>query len=419
MIQRLFCCTFAFIITAPLLFAADWPAFRGPDGSGKSPDSGLLKQWPNDGPELLWTANFIGFGWSSVTVAEGKIYTSGNAERNGEMLNMVFCLDLDGNLIWENDNGRAHTDIREYPGTRGTPIIDGGFVYDVSPLGKITCFDANTGDKIWYRNPKEEYDAPSEPWLYGHSVIIEGDYVIYSLGGPRHIAIALDKMTGETVWEAEPVANPPGVVVGSTTPYAFDFEGTRVVTVLSIASVEGLDARTGRQLFSIPFRNGARTNCTMPIYRDGHLFLTTGYGFGARLFRLAKNTDGTIRPTQVWSEPRFDNQHHGIIMVSDYVYGATFNGSFGSINFMTGEIGYLARGFGKISVFYADGLLYGITEDDQTVLLIKPEPSEFVLLSQFVLPNDTEGKSWAHPVVIGGRLYVRHGQYLYCYAVAR
>jgi len=415
--QFLFALFFTVISPSLLLVAGDWTSFRGSDGSGKSPDTGLLKQWDEGGPRLLWTIDSIGFGYSNVAVAEGKIYITGNAEREGKILSMLFCLDKEGNKIWENDNGLAHTDIREYPGTRATPTIDDGFVYDVSPLGEITCFDAQTGRKIWDRNPLKEYEAPTEPWLLGNSVIIERDNVIYPLGGPKHIAIALDKKTGKTVWEAPPVAQPRGVVVGSTTPYSFDFEGIRVVTVLSIATVEGLDAKTGKNLFSIPFRNNSRTNCTMPIYHEGHLFLTTGYGFGARLFRLTKNADGTLRPAEVWAEQRFDNQHGGVVLVDDHVYGTTFNGSWGSINFRTGEIGYLARVGGKGSIHYADGLLYGLTEDAKTVLLIKPEPREFVLVSQFELPNETEGKSWAHPVVIGGRLYLRHAQYLYCYDV--
>jgi outer membrane protein assembly factor BamB len=400
-----------------MLFAADWTAFRGADGSGRSPDTGLLKKWDEGGPKLLWTADFIGFGWSSVAIADGKIYISGNVERDGKKLNMIFCLDKDGNKTWEQDNGPAHTDIKQYPGTRGTPTINAGFVYDVSPLGEITCFDAQTGQKIWDRNPLKEYAVPTEPWLLGNSVCVEGDAVLYPLGGPNHIAIALDKKRGKTVWEAPPVAQPPGAVVGSTTPYFFDFDGIRVGVVLSIATVEGIDMKTGRGLFSIPFRNNSRTNCTMPIYRNGHLFLTTGYGFGAKLYKLSKNTDGTITPTEVWAERRFDNQHGGVVWVGDYVYGTTYNGSWGSINFMTGEIGYLARGFGKGSVHYADGLLYGLAEDDKTVLLIKPEPGEFVLVSQFELPHEAEGKSWAHPVVLDGRLYLRHAQYLYCYDV--
>ena len=416
--MRQFLCTLLIpILSTSTLFAADWTAFRGPDGNGKSPDTGLLKKWNVGGPKLLWSIDYIGFGYSNVAISGDQIYITGNVEREGKDLSVIFCLDKNGNKIWEKDNGPAHSDIRQYPGTRATPTIDDGLVYDISPLGEITCFDAKIGEKIWHKNPLKEYDAPTEPWLFGHSVIIVDDNVIYPLGGPKHIAIALNKKTGKIAWEAPPVAEPRGVVVGSTTPYSFDFEGTRVITVLSIATVEGLDAKTGKSLFSIPFRNNSRTNCTMPIYHEGHLFLTTGYGYGAKLLKLTKNADGTITPVEVWSERRFDNQHGGVVLVGEHVYGTTFNGSWCSINFLTGEIGYLSRSGGKGSVHYADGLLYGLTEDDKTVLLIKPEPTEFVLLSQFELPNEAEGKSWAHPVVFGGRLYLRHAQYLYCYDV--
>jgi outer membrane protein assembly factor BamB len=396
-----------------MLFANDWTAFRGVDGSGKSPDTGLLKKWNVGEPKLLWTANFIGNGWSGVSIAGDRIYISGNVKRDGKDLSMVFCLDKDGNKIWEKDNGPALT-TTSYQGTRGTLTIDGDFVYDVSALGEVACFNAETGEKIWNRNPLKEYGAPNPDWFCGHAAIVDGDNLISLLGG-KHSAIALNKKTGETVWKSAPA--PSDAPSGHTTPYFFEFEGVRIVVVMSESSVEGLEAKTGKKHFSIPWRNRTATNCTMPIYRDGHLFMTTGYGFGAKLFRLTKNADGTISPAEVWHEQRFDNHHGGVILVGDYVYGTTHNGSWGSINFMTGEVGYLSRTAGKGSVHYADGLLYGLTENDKTVLLIKPEPKDFVLLGSFELPHEAEGMSWAHPVVHNGKLYLRHGQYLYCYDV--
>ena len=405
------------ILSTSLLVAADWTAFRGPDGNGKSPDTGLLKKWPQTGPKLLWTVDFIGFGYSSAAIANDRIYISGNVERDGKELTMIFCLDKNGKKIWEKDNGPAHADSRKYKGTRGTPTIDGDFVYDVTALGETACFDAKTGEKIWRRNIMTDYDAPQPYWLLGNAPLVEGDTLILPLGGRKHLAIALDKKTGKTVWESPPAFEPVGTVTGYTTPYAFDFEGIRIVTVMSDSTTEGLDTKTGKRLFSISLRNRLVTNCTTPIYHNGHLFLTTGYDYGAGLYKLTKNANGTITPTEVWFEKRFDNHHGGVILVGDYVYGTTFNGSWGAINFMTGEVGYLSRSAGKGSAHYADGLIYGLTENDRTVLLIKPEPKKFVILSQFELPNEAEGPSWAHPVVINGRLYLRHAEYLYCYDV--
>ena len=408
----------ALFFPAVFLSAADWAAFHGPDGNNKSPDTGLQKKWADGGPKLLWTADFIGFGYSGVAISGNKIYITGNVQREGKDLSMVFCLDKNGKLIWEKDNGPAHTKVHLYPGTRGTPAVDSNFVYDISATGEVTCYDTTkNGEKVWNRNLFREYNTPLPYWHLGNAVLIEGNYVIYPLGGHKHIAIALNKKTGETVWGAEPVADPAGAVAGYVTPYAFDFEGIRAVTVMSDSTVEGFEAKTGKKLFSIPFRNRLVTNCTMPIYHNGCLFLTTGYDFGAKMFTLTKNVDGTINAAEVWYEKRFDNHHGGVILVGDYVYGSTFNGLWRSINFMTGEIGYTSRSFGKGSIHYADGLFYCLSEDDKTVGLVQPAPTEFIELSHFELPNEAEGSSWAHPVVLDGRLYLRHAQYLYCYDV--
>ena len=403
------------------LSAADWTAFRGADGNGKSPDTGLLQQWPTGGPMLLWTANDVGFGYSGVSIADGRIYTTGNI---GDLA-MVFCLDMDGKELWRSDNGpAAHTigstvpQARNYPGTRGNVTIDGDFVYDVSPLGNVTAFEAQTGRRIWSRNLVRELNAPMPTWLFGHAAIIDGDNLITLVGGST-IAVALNKRTGETAWQA---ASAQGAPASYTTPYIFEFDGIRVVAVMSNESVEGLDPATGRTLFSIPWANDRNVHCTMPIYHNGHLFLSTGYGGGtARLFRLTKNADGTITATQQWVDERFNNHHGGVVMVGTHVYGTNHVGAWCSINFMTGEIGYVTRSSvaGKGSVVYADGLLYGLTENDRTVLLMRPTPERFVLVSSFELPNDAAGPSWAHPVVIGGKMYLRHGRYLYCYDVRR
>jgi outer membrane protein assembly factor BamB len=402
------------VFTSSTLLSADWLAFRGQDGSGKSPDTGLLKKWSPQGPTLLWSVDFVGMGYAGVTISGDRIYTSGNV---GER-SMVFCLDKDGKKIWEAENGPAHADTRRYHGTRGAPTIDGDFVYDVTPLGEVAYFNAKTGEKIWNKNLAKNYDAPIPRWLFGHSVVVDGDHLICLVGGAKTLAVALNKRTGAMVWEAPPASNPASAAAAYTTPYFFEFDGIRIVAVMSEATVEGLDPKTGKRLFSIPWTNSRNVHCTMPIYQDGHLFLSTGYDGGtARLFKLTKNANGTIMPTEVWVESRFNNHHGGVVMVGDHVYGTSHDGQWCSINFMTGEIGYRSRGAGKGAAHYADGLIYGLTEDDKTVLLIKPDPKEFILLSSFELPNDAEGKSWAHPVVLNGRLYLRHAQYLYCYDV--
>ncbi len=390
-----------------------WAVFHGPKGDNKSPDTELLKEWPESGPPLLWIADFIGYGYSGVSIADGRIFTSGNIERDGETSAMVFCLDLNGQLIWKSDNGPGLSDRRRYPSTRATPTIDGDRVYDESALGQVTCYDVKTGRKIWSRNIIKDYGAEIPRWFLGESVIVDGDRLICTPGGPKASALALDKMTGKTVWEAAST----GHLAGYATPYFFDFEGTRILAVQTDRTVEGLNPETGKTLFSFPWENFRTTNVTMPVYRNGHLFMTSGYDHGSKLYRLTKEPDGKIKVEEIWYEKRFDNHHGGVILVGDYVYGTTHKGSWGSIHFDTGKIGYLVRSIGSGSVHYADGLIYGLSEDDKMVILLKPEPEKYVEISRFELPNEVEGKSWAHPVVCGGRLYLRHAQYLYCYDV--
>ena len=171
MFRFIFATSAIITFSTSLLVAADWTAFRGPDGNGKSPDTGLLKQWDGEGPKLLWLIDSIGFGYSGVTVSSDRIYTSGNVERDGKVLTMIFCLDKDGKKIWEQDNGPAiqtvaHTypRARNYPGTRGTPAVSGDRVYDTSGLGEVACYNAETGEKIWSRNLTTDYDAPLPTW---------------------------------------------------------------------------------------------------------------------------------------------------------------------------------------------------------------------------------------------------------------
>ena len=407
----------ALFFSSPL-FSADWTQFRGADGNGNSPDTGLQKKWAPEGPKLLWTADFIGSGWSGVSISGNNIYITGNVKSNGNNVEMVFCLDKNGKKIWEKDNGPAHAVANQYPGTRGTPTLEGNFVYNISASGEVACFDTTKmGEKVWSRNIMEDYEAPFPMWKLGHALVIDGDCLISPLGGPKHSAIAMDKKTGKTVWTAPPA--PGGAETAYTTPYIFEFEGIRVVTVMSDSTVEGIDTKTGKRLFTIPWTNSRTCHCTQPLYRDGNLFCSTGYdGGGAKLFKLSKNTDGTISLAEVWAEPRFNNHHHGLVRVGDYVFGTAFDGSWCSINFKTGKMGYAVRSVGKGSVVYADGLIYGLAEDNKTVILLNPDPMKYDEISRFELPQDVPGsKSWAHPVVLDGRLYLRHGQYLYCYDV--
>ena len=406
-------------ISVTVYAQGNWPIFHGPNGDNKSTDTGLMQSWPKDGPTLLWTIDFLGHGYSGVSIADGRIYITGNDEEDGQPVAMVYCLDeKTGDLLWKSSNGPAWDDPRMYPSTRATVTIDGDYVYDQSVHCEVGCFHAKTGKKIWSRNLTKEYGAKTPYWGFAESVVIDGDRMLCAPGGEKASVIALDKKTGKTVWEAKPHEFIPGYA----TLYFFVHDGKRIVATVTDNTVVGLDPEDGTILFTIPHVNSHVTNVTMPIYRDGHLFLSTGYGQGARLWKLAKNPAGQIEPEEIWHEKLFDNQHGGIILVGDTVYGTTHysgGGTWAAIDFWTGKLGYMQRGTPQGSVHYADGLIYGLSEKNRTVVLWKPDPEKYIELGRFQLPNDADGMSWAHPVVTGGRLYLRHAQYLYCYDVKK
>ena len=408
---------FLFGISAAVYAQGDWPVFHGPKGDNKSTETGLLQSWPEGGPKLLWSIDFLGFGYSGVSIADGRIYTSGNDQEDNQPVTMIYCLDeKTGDLLWKRSNGPAWDEQRKYPSTRGTPTIDGNFVYDLSAHGEVACFEAKTGKKIWNRNIAQEYETRIPIWGLSESVVIDGDHLICSPGGQKASVVALDKKTGKTVWEAKP----HDFIPSYSTPYFFTHEGQRIVAIITDKTAMGLDPKDGKVLFTFPHTNRLTTNVTMPIYHEGHLFMSTGYGEGARLWKLAKNSSGQIIPEEVWYEKFFDNQHGDVILVGDTVYGTTHNGGGGiwaSIDFWTGKIGYNERSVGQGAIHFADGLIYGLSEKNRTVILLKPDPKKYVELGRFQLPNDADGMSWAHPVVADGRLYLRHAQYLYCYDV--
>ena len=386
-----------------------WPRFHGPTGDNLSPDTGLMKQWPDEGPPLDWTAEGIGNGYSSVTLAHGLIYTAGNLDGK----TMISAIDLDGQVRWQVENGEAWTTA--FPGTRGTPTIDGDRLYHQSPLGNLICIVATTGEPVWAMNTLEAFDAENIEWALAESLLIDGDHVITSPGGKLASMAALNKNTGEIVWITEPT----GDQAGYGSPILVEHEGLRIIVTMTAKAVIGVDADTGRLLFRDPYETQYEVNAFMPLFRDGRVFVSTGYGgTGSRLLQL-EVSGPTVSVQHVWESEELDSQHGGVILVDGYLYGSAhqFSGArWICLDWETGQMQWRERGVGRGSLTYADGMLYLFSERSR-VGLAKATPEEFDLLSEFRLPPGGQGASWAHPVVIGGRLYLRYDDRLLAYRV--
>ncbi len=398
----------ALIVLATSAAAADWPVFHGPDGSNKSPDTGLLKEWPEGGPKLVWQAEGIGEGYASVSVARGMVYTSGNKDEK----TLVTAFDLDGKQVWQVAAGEGWTG--QYPGTRGTPTIDGDRLYHESPLGNVVALNARTGKEIWSLNILDKFEGENIHWALAESLLVDGDRLICCPFGKEASIAALDKMTGEVIWTAEGIDDKAGY----GTPAIAEYGGVRMIVTMSQKAVVGVDADSGALLFRFPHETKYDVNALLPIFHEGQVFVSSGYGSGSRLIQLT--VDGKkVSAEQAWENEELYNHHGGVILHEGYLYGTNFRGQWMCLDWKTGKVQWAEKGIGKGSVTFADGLLYGFNEreNDRTVALIKPSPAGYEQLSAFQIPEGGKGNSWAHPVVIGGRLYLRHGDFLFVYDV--
>jgi len=406
---------FIFLFTLAPMYTAlgatkfDWPQFHGPNRDNISKEIGLLKGWPVKGPKLLWTSRGIGEGFSTVAISNGLIYTTGNI---GDYT-VITALTTNGELKWATRNGSAYR--RDKPGARSTPTIDSGRLYHDNADGDIVCLNAKTGKEIWSLNILDKFNGRNITWALSESILIDSDKLICTPGGENAGIVALDKNTGSTIWICRDTHDKPGYA----SPIVFEYDGTRQIVTLMAESVVGVDAETGKLLWKVQHKTPFDENINTPIYCDGSVFVCSRTT-GTRRLRLRIN-GGNVSVEQVWESKLLDSQHGGILLLDDHLYGAcrsTRNGPWVCLDAKTGERLYAEKGIGTGSLNYADGLLYALNHN-RTVALVRPDPHSFDIISQFDIPKGGRGPTWAHPVVCNGRLYIRHGDFLYCYSVTK
>ncbi len=399
-------------VTYPRERDSCWPQFHGPNRDNISGEEGLLKKWPANGPTLIWTARGLGHGYSSVSIADGMIYTAGNIGKD----TVISALNLEGRMLWQVKNGRAWTGA--YPGSRGTPTIDGDRLYHQSPHGSLVCLDAKTGDIIWQFNMIERFNGKLPRWALSESLLIDGGHLISCPGGPHTCMVALDKTDGTVVWKAPST----GELAGYASPTLFEYEGLRIITTLTAKSFIGVNADTGELLWRIKHETYYDENIMKPIFHDGEVFISTVV-VGSVKWKV-NVTDGKTSLEETWRTQLLDSHHGGVILVDENLYGSsTIRNSVGRglsrvlvcLDWKTGRIKYRDK-CAKVSLTYADGMLYALSIDG-VMGMIQPTAFGHRLVSSFEIPKGGEGKSWAHPVVCGGRLYIRHGEFLYAYRI--
>jgi len=398
------------LLTGAVCFADDWPQFRGHNRSGKSAETGLLKKWPEAGPKLLWSVGGLGIGFSSVAVADGFIYTTGML--NGE--GFLFAYDLASNLKWKKSYGPEWQ--RSHRGTRTIPTVDDSRVYVFSGTGILACFDAKTGEEKWAVDTLNKFEGKNIMWGIAESVLIVGANAICTPGGKDGSVVALDKMTGQSVWTSKGLSEKSSYC----SPALIETGNTELIVTMLERSVVGLDTKTGKVLWKDRINEGiGRSNHPVsPLYHDGYIYITAGYDKGGVKYRLS--ADGT-KISKKWEDATLDVHHGGVVLVDGYLYGANWNsnarGDWACLDWANGKVMYETRWNGnKGSIIYADGMLYCYDENTGDLALVKASPKGFEIVSSFRI-TEGFGKHWAHPAISDGRLYIRHGDALMAYDI--
>jgi len=407
------------LLSASVGNAEDWPQFRGPNRDGKSRETGLLKQWPVDGPKLLRTISGFGDGFSTPVIARDRIYISGKVGDNLKL----FCFDLSGNQIWERTHGLAFREAdaphSPYPGARGAPTIDGDIIYLLGGLGWLTAYRSSDGELIWSVDVVNDLGGRVPPWGYTESVLIDGDKLLCTPGSEtKGTFAALDKKTGQLLWQSGGIT--ARAEYGS--PILTEFDGVRQVVTMSRAGLVAVSPQDGKFLWQHnrmakkAMAESTTAHGNSAGYADGYVFEATSYQTrGGSAVRLKSNGAG-LTSELAWESDKLNCEHGGYVIVDGHIYMNQGVG-WSCLQLKTGEERWFGRGPGKGSIIYADGMLYCLGEKGR-MGLIEASSEGFNRVSMFDLPEG-QGPSWAHPVISDGKLYLRWADRLFAYDIQR
>jgi outer membrane protein assembly factor BamB len=392
-------------------FAHEWPAWRGPERNAIADESQLLERWPESGPPLLWKTDGLGGGYSSVVIAQGRIYTMGLRGNAAH----VICLELDGGQeIWSARVGPGEPNC--------TPTFDDGRVYGLGAEGDLVCVDAQTGRETWRKNFKQDFGGQlMSGWGYSESPLVDGDRLICTPGGKQALLAALDKRTGQTIWTTPASGLGRLGVDGAAyaSPVMSEACGVRQYVQVTGRGVVSAAADDGRLLWSYNRIANDTANIPTPLVDGDHVFCSTGYGTGAALLQVVRQgRQLDVREVYFLPAQTMQNHHGGMVLLDGYIYcGHGHNQGFPlCVELKTGKVawhGGRGPGKGSAAVLCADGQLY-FRYEDGVMALIEARPDRYVLNGEFRIASNN-GKSWPHPVIVDGLLYLRDQGTMLCY----
>lgn len=395
------------------IYAQEISEWREEDRTGVSAETGLLKSWPAEGPTLLWQNLELLKGHSSPSFGSNSIFITGIKDS----MDVLFSLDMNGKIQWQVPMGRAWTE--SFPESRATPTVEGNRVYTCSGLGDIACFDAATGKMTWQYKGSEIHKSTFGKWGIAESLLIDGDKLYFSPGGPETMTIALNKKDGKLIWKSASLGDKPGYV----SPVLVNYAGKKMIINVSLSNVFAVDASNGDILWRIAHEKPENMQrdlikCVTPLFHDGKVYVTGGYNNGGMMISIAE--DGK-NASVLWTDQVLDVHHGGVVLVNGYIYGANWinnaNGNWCCIDWNTGKKMWEEPWNCKGSIISAEGMLYIYDEKQGNIGLAKATPEKLDVVSSFKVNQGSTGPYWAHPVIHKGVLYLRHNNALMAYDI--
>lgn len=418
--KRLFLIGVSAIGLLSILTAADWPQWRGPQRDAISSETGLLREWPKEGPKLLWQNKDIGDGYSTPAIAGDRIYVLSNRGLDNEYVQALSVRD--GKLLWTTPLGKVGNPEQRpsFPCARSTPTVDGDAIYVLSSDGDLAGLDAATGKVRWKKSLRADFGGQPHTWAYSESPLVDGDALIVTPGGAKATLVALNKKTGAVIWES---AVPGGDMAGYSSVVVVEAAGRKQYVQFLMKGLVGVDAKTGQFLWRYDGAVKGPYQAFTPIASKEHVYAGAGGNAGGGLVRLTA-AGGGVTAEQVYFQPGLPNGNGGAVLVGGMLYG-TNNRGLVAADFLTGKpLWQAAQGedIGPASIMYADGRLYlhGFNND---VAIVEASPEGYRQRGRFTPPDPPKHvrgqmeMSWPHPVVAGGRLYIRDLESLWCYDI--
>jgi outer membrane protein assembly factor BamB len=406
MVYRIILPVLLFLLVSVDLVTGQSSQWRGPKRNGVYPEKGLQKSWTEKGPEMLWSFEGLGAGHGSPGFSRDKIFILGMPDTTG----VLYAFNYSGKLLWKEQYGPEWHE--SYTGPRSTPLIAGELVYFESGMGTVYCYNGNTGELKWSMDLLKKFDSKNITWGMAESLLIEGDKIFCTPGGVQNNIVALNRFTGETIWTSPGNKEPAAYC----SPILVKHNKSSLIVTMTAESIICVDAATGQFYWKVPQFQGNKIHANTPVYADGIIYCSSADTKPNSGLAALKLSDDGKAVTTIWRNEKFANLMGGIIVNGGYIYGSVYRKNvWCCVNAATGVTIYSSDKLNDGNIIQADGLYYCYTEKGE-IALVNATSDSFNVISRFAVPLGTD-QHWSHPVISGGKLYVRHGNALMAFNV--